>query len=138
MTDKKYILPVQEQNSDSSNEAKNSSGLASESPRPALPRKSYGSGSGTDTFYTVEVRSCVSPLPLERNFTLTDKWQRLPTELIQWNGVNGVPIREYGLVADQIAKSQRLFNYTAAITLAYLFLLLPSPLCNKGDSWNPY
>lgn len=80
----------------------------------------YGGEQGTDTFYVVEARSCVSPKVFAGDFILTEKWQRVPS-LINDSGI-GVPVRRWGLASDQIAMARGLMNYTAAVAFAQLFL----------------
>lgn len=94
--------------------------------------RSYGSGQGTDVFFTLEARTTVAPAligpadPLGiRNFILTDQWQRVPISRADC----GVPIKAWNLAGHQIALAHDLVNYEAAIALAHLFVAqLTAPL----------
>jgi hypothetical protein len=87
--------------------------------------RSYGSGHGTDIYFTLEARTTVSPAligPVDplgtRNFILTDKWQRVPISRAEC----GVPILSYDLPGNAIARTLDLVNYEAAMALAHLFI----------------
>lgn len=87
--------------------------------------RSYGSGHGTDTYFTLEARTTVSPAligPIDAfgvsDFILTDKWQRVPIV----RATCGVPIKTWNLPAHAMALTLDLLNYEAAIALAYLFI----------------
>lgn len=87
--------------------------------------RTYGSGHGTDIFFTLEARTTVSPAligPADSmgvgDFILTDKWQRVPVSRVE----HGVPVRAWNLPGHQIALAHGLVNYECAVALAHLFV----------------
>ena len=77
--------------------------------------KCYGSGSGMQRHYIVEVRSTFTqPTVISKDFVIDAEWRRLPV----FQSIGGVRTRNWSCIADDL----RLMNLSAAQAIAYMFL----------------